>query len=215
MSRSSSRVRTFSAMTSRSYRAWWVPPRRDSTLSVTLRAAARERSRWPDAFAIEASFFQALSEKSSPADFQKKLTGLVSRARSANPVVASRANIELAHSMRKTGKADDARRIYDDIVKKDSVDDSARAGAYLGLGLLDLEGEGGKEAAKQALLMFLRVRLETRDAWPSLQAEALYHASQAAIKWQGPEYRYIVGRCRGVLFADFPNSEWAKLAKSR
>ena len=170
---------------------------------------------WPDAFAIEASFFQALSEKSSPKDFQKKLKTIVSRARSANPVVASRANIELAHSMRKTGEAGGAKRIYEDIVKKDAVDDSARAGAYLGLGLIELEGEGGKDAAKNALLLFLRVRLETKDAWPSLQAEALYHASQAARKWQGPEYRYIVGRCRGMLFNEFPNSEWAKLAKSR
>ena len=170
---------------------------------------------WPDGFAVEAAFFQALSEKSSPADFQRKLKSLVGRARSTNPVVAGRANIELAHSMRKTGSVDEARRIYEDIVNKEAADDSARAGAYLGLGLIDLEGEGGKEAARKALLMFLRVRLETADAWPSLQAEALYHASQAARKWQGPEYRYIVGRCRGMLFNDFPNSEWAKLAKSR
>jgi hypothetical protein len=170
---------------------------------------------WPDAFAIEASFFQALAEKSSPADFQKKLKTIVSRARSTNPIVASRANIELAHSMRKSGEADGAKRIYEEIVGKDAVDDSARAGAYLGLGLIDLEGEGGKDAAKQALLYFLRVRLETRDAWPSLQAEALYHAAQAARKWQGPEYVYIVGRCRGLLFNEYPNSVWAKLAKSR
>lgn len=170
---------------------------------------------WPDGFAVEASFFQALSEQSSPEDFQRKLKSIASRARNANPTVASRANIELAHSMRKTGSVDEARRIYEVIVKKDSVDDNARAGAYLGLGLIDFEGTGGKDAAKQALLMFLRVRLETAEAWPSLQAEALYYAAQAARKWQGPEYRYIVGRCRGLLFNEYPNSEWAKLAKSR
>jgi len=170
---------------------------------------------WPDGFAIEASFFQALSEKSAPADFQRKLKSIINRARSKNPLVAGRANIELAHSMRKSGGIEGAKRIYDDIVKKDATDASARAGAYLGLGLIALEGEGGKEAARQALLMFLRVRLETKDSWPSLQAEALYHAAQAARKWQGPEYRYIVGRCRGMLFNEFPNSEWAKLAKSR
>ena len=117
--------------------------------------------------------------------------------------------------MRKSGSVDEAKRIYEDVAGKESADDSARAGAYLGLGLIDLEGEGGKDAARAALLKFLRVRLETKDAWPSLQAEALYHASQAARKWQGPEYRYIVGRCRGLLFNEFPNSQWAKLAKSR
>ena len=170
---------------------------------------------WPDGFAVEAAFFQALSEKSSPEDFQRKLKSIASRARNANPTVAGRANIELAHSMRKTGSVDEARRIYDGIAKKESVDDIARAGAYLGLGLIEFEGTGGKDAAKQALLMFLRVRLETTEAWPSLQAEALYYAAQAARKWQGPEYRYIVGRCRGILFNEYPNSEWAKLAKSR
>lgn len=170
---------------------------------------------WPDGFAVEASFFQALSEKSSPEDFQRKLKTIASRARNANPTVAGRANIELAHSMRKSGSVDEAQRIYEGIVKKDSVDDSARAGAYLGLGLIAFEGTGGKDAAKQALLLFLRVRLETTEAWPSLQAEALYYAAQAARKWQGPEYRYIVGRCRGLLFNEYPNSEWAKLAKSR
>ena len=46
-------------------------------------------------------------------------------------------------------------------------------------------------------------------------AELRRLAAQAARKWQGPEYRYIVGRCRGMLFNEFPNSEWAKLAKSR
>lgn len=167
---------------------------------------------WPNGFTVEASFFQALSEKSSPQGFQKKLRDVINRARSSNVVVANRANIELAHSLRKTGGADEAKRIYDNIVKKDGVDDSARAGAYLGLGLINFESSN-KEDAKQGLLYFLRARLETRDAWPSLHAESLYHSIQAARKWGGPESRYIMGRCRRVLFADFPNSEWAKLAK--
>jgi hypothetical protein len=54
------------------------------------------------------------------------------------------------------------------------------------------------------------VRLETRDAWPALHAEALYRAILAADKWRGPEFAYIMGRCRAVLLTDFRNSEWAE-----
>lgn len=169
---------------------------------------------WPSGFSVEAAFFQVLAAQASPAEYQTKLRGIVSQARSTNPVVSNRANVELAHSLRKDKKLDEAKRIYDTIAKKEGVDDSSRAGAYLGLGHL-LASSGDKEEAKQGLLMFLRVRLETRDAWPSLQAEALYYSIEAARKWGGPEYVYIIGRCRRVLFADFPNSEWAKQLKSR
>ena len=64
-----------------------------------------------------------------------------------------------------------------------------------------------------ALLLFLRVRLETTDAWPSLQAEALYHAILAADKWRGPEYGLVMARCRRLLSEEFRETEWAEKAK--
>ena len=167
---------------------------------------------WPGGFAVEASFFQVLASQASPAEYQAKLRSVVTQARSSNAVVANRANIELAHSLRRDKKVDEAKRIYDTIVKKEGVDDSSRAGAYLGLGYL-LTGGEGKEQAKKGLLMFLRVGLETRDAWASLHAEALYSSIGAARKWGGPESLYIMGRCRRMLMADFPNSDWAKQLK--
>ena len=63
-------------------------------------------------------------------------------------------------------------------------------------------------------MTFLRVRLETKDAWASLQADALYHAILAADKWRGSEYQTIMARCRGVLFSEFAGSEWAERAKA-
>lgn len=167
---------------------------------------------WPVGFSVEASFFQVLASQAAPADYQTKLRGIVSQARSSNAIVANRANVELAHSLRRDKKLDEAKRIYDTIAKKEGVDDSSRAGAYLGLGYL-LAASDDKEQAKQGLLMFLRVRLETRDAWPSLHAEALYSSIGAARKWGGPEYAYIIGRCRRVLLSDFPNSDWAQQLK--
>lgn len=168
---------------------------------------------WPTGFSVEASFFQAISTPVAAPEYQAKLRSIVSRARASNPVVSHRANVELAHSLRKTKKGDEAKRIYDDIVKRDGVDQSSRAGAYLGLGQM-LYDTGDKEKAREALLLFLRVRLETKDSWPSLQAEALFSSMQAARRWGGPESSYIRSRCRRMLLEEFPGSEWAKQAKN-
>jgi hypothetical protein len=174
---------------------------------------------WPTGFSVEAEFFLALAERAgggNPAEYQTKLKGVISRAGSANPTIMNRANIELAHSLREGKDKDGARRLYEEVLKRDSVDDSSRAGAFVGMGmlLLDEATAENREAAKKALLMFLRVRLETREAWPSLQAEALYHAILAADKWRGNEYQTIMARCRGVLFAEFAGTEWEQRAKA-
>lgn len=174
---------------------------------------------WPAGFGLEADFFMALAERVSggnPKDFQNKLRSVVNKALGKSPTIVNRANVQLAHSLREGKDIEGARKIYDDLAKKDGVDSSSRAGAFLGLGMLLMESGSAdkKDVYKQALLMFLRVRLETRDAWPSLHAEALYHAILAADKWRGSEYQYIMGRCRGVLFSDFADSEWAQKAKA-
>ncbi|MCA8964085.1 MAG: hypothetical protein H6838_04040 [Planctomycetes bacterium] len=172
---------------------------------------------WPSGFSLEGDFFGAMAERMAggdPKEYQSKLRAISSNAATNSPTIANRASVQLAHSLRETKDADGARKIYEDLASKNGVDVNSRAGAYLGLGLLLLdEGVANKEANRAALLMFLRVRLETRDAWPSLQAEALYNAILAADKWRGNEYGYIMARCRGVLFNEFGSTEWAQRAK--
>ncbi len=170
---------------------------------------------WPPGFGIEAEFFLTLAERGKPQEFQAKLRGVIAKATGGNAMIANRANVELAHSLREAKDVEGAQRIYDDLAKRDGVDSSSRAGAFLGTGmiLLDKGTAVDKDVYKKALLMFLRVRLETRDAWPSLQADALYHAILAADKWRGPEYTYIMARCRGVLFNEFGDTDWARRAK--
>lgn len=169
---------------------------------------------WPQGFAVEATFFRALAEQADIATYQRSLRGVVDSARGLNPIIANRANVELAHSLRNDKKEDEAKRIYESIIKSNGVDDSSLAGAYLGLGYVQMAQAGNdKEQLKQALLNFLRVRLETTESWPGQQAEALYQAMQAAAKWQGPEYRLVYARCRAGLLGDYPNSEWAAQAK--
>jgi hypothetical protein len=170
---------------------------------------------WPTGLMVEADFFVALSDRKDPKSFQAAIKGVASKAGGNYPMIANRANIELAHSLRETKDADGAQRIYDDISKKEGVDGSSRAGAYLGLGkiLLEKSAAGDKESFKKAMLLFLRCRLETKDAWPSQQAEALYHAILAADKWRGPEYGLVMARCRRLLSDEFGETEWAEKAK--
>lgn len=190
-----------------------------SALSVARKyTTAAAGGAWPAGFGLEAEFFTALAERVSGGDpkaYQGKLRDIMNRALGTQPMVANRANMQLANSLRETGDKEGARKIYQDLVNKDNIDDSSRAGGYLGLGLLKMaEGDAAnRDPFHEALLLFLRVRLETKDAWGSLQAEALYNAMLAAEKWGGPDFRYIHGRCRAVLRNEFPNSEWAALAK--
>lgn len=173
---------------------------------------------WPRGFALEADFFAALAERvggGTPQVFQGKLRAVAGTAVGSGTSIGDRANVQLAHSLREGKDVDGARKIYDDLATRDGVDVNSRAGAYLGLGLLQMEAAGGeKEAYRAALLLFLRVRLETKGAWGSLQAEALYNAILAADKWRGNEFAYIMARCRGLLSSEFGDTEWAKRAKS-
>ena len=169
---------------------------------------------WPGGLAIEAEFFTILAETGQPKEYQAKLRSIISKAGGTNPLVSSRASVELGHSLRETKDVEGATKLYDEVLRKDGSDQSARAGALLGLGKITYEAAGtDKEAFKKALLMFLRVRLETKDAWASLQSEALYYASVAAPKWGGPESGLINGRCRNILFTEFGATEWAQRAK--
>jgi hypothetical protein len=170
---------------------------------------------WPTGLAVEAEFFLTLAERRDPKDFQSKLRTIAGKAAATNPAIAARANVELAHSLRETKDVEGAKKIYEEIVAKDRVDESALAGAYLGLGKIVLEqaSANDKEAFKRALLLFLRVRLATKNAWPGLQAEALYHAILAADKWRGPEFGLVMARCKRILGEEYGSSEWAERAK--
>lgn len=171
---------------------------------------------WPPGFMTEAEFFQALSDRAGAKEFQAKLRGIINKATGVNPTVANRANVELAHSLRETKDIAGATTLYEEVVKKAMGDDSARAGAMLGLGKIAFEqaSANDKDAFRKAMLLFLRVRLDTTEAWPALHAEALYYTIQAADKWRGPEFNVIMARCRNTLLAEFNGTEWAERAKA-
>jgi len=174
---------------------------------------------WPMGFAAEGDFFIALVERAQGGDvksFQGKMRQIAGRVIGSNPQLAGRANVQLAHSMREGGDEEGARRIYASVLSKESSDENSRAGAYLGMGLIAMNkaSAADRESYHEALLYFLRVRLETKNAWENLQSEALFHAMVAAEKWQGADYRRIIGRCRLVLLNDFGHTEGANRARS-
>lgn len=177
---------------------------------------------WPNGFALEADFFAALAEGAVPgADpkaFQTKMRDIAAKSNSgAMPVLAARASVQLAHSLRLTNGDEAALDLYQQVLGGKVVDDNSRAGAWLGMGYLAMKkgDAANREPFHQAVLAFLRVRLETKGAWESLQAEALYNAMLAAEKWGGQDFRLIQGRCRNSLINNFGSSEWAARARGQ
>ena len=175
---------------------------------------------WPNGFAVEADYFAAMAEGAGGGDakaFQAKMRDIVAKAQSGMPILAARANVQLANSLRMTGAADQAAEIYQSILGGKVTDENALAGAHLGIGYLAM-GKGdaaNREIFRDALMSFLRVRLETRNCSSSPQAEALYNAVLAAEKWGGPDFRLVQGRCRYLLNANFAQTEWAQRARGQ
>jgi hypothetical protein len=175
---------------------------------------------WPQGYQLEGEFFQLLADGSAGGidkrAYQSRLRELLGRA-GGFPMLTGRINVQLANSLRETGDKEGARKIYKDLVDKDSTDVNSRAGSYLGLGQLAMdEGDANnREPFRQALLDFLRVRIETKECWGSLQAEALYDAMIAAERWGGENFAYIGGKCKFILTTEFKTSEWAAKARGK
>jgi hypothetical protein len=192
---------------------------RDAAIVANKYLTDASTGAWPQGFLHEGEFFKILADGAAggadPKVFQSRLRDLLGKVQGAFPMLANRMSVQLAHSLRTHGDPEDARKIYEDLAGKENADANTRAGAYLGLGHVALAkaGSSDRDLARQALLDFLRVRLETRDAWPVLQAEALYHAMLAAEKWQGEDWKYIVARCKFIVLNEYPSTEWASRAK--
>src|SRR5439155_5641485 len=129
--------------------------------------------------------------------------------------LAERASALIADILREGGDGEGARRIYQTLVEDGDADHTARATAWIGLGLLSMRAATAedKEPGRRALLQFLRVRLETPGAAGRLQAAALYHAIEAATKWGGEDSRNVIARCRALLLGEHADSDWARLVK--
>jgi len=169
---------------------------------------------YPKGFQLEAEYYEALTSGRTGALPQSQLRGVMQRifsdAEPDYPLVASRARLELANSLRSEGKNDQARKEYEEILAIDNLDAQIRGGAWLGLGHIsfDAGNPADREPYGEALKEFLRVYLSNRDAEPAVVAESLEFGAKAAEKWGGTDSARMSRRLKRILSQEFP--DWGK-----
>ena len=169
----------------------------------------------PDGFALEAEFFQNVAEFTAgtmnPAELQRNLNNLRVKVSAPFPALGNRTQLWIGTAQRLQGQAAGAKKIFEELAEKDTVDVNTRAGAFLGLGHLEFAqgNPTNKGAYREALLHFLRVYVEAKEADSNLVAEALHFASESAQKWGGQDSPFMNRRLKLILTQDYPNSSWA------
>lgn len=169
----------------------------------------------PQGFGLDAEFYEIITQYSAgsmnAAAMVSGLNNLLVRVSGPYPSLADKTRLWIATGNRAQGQAAEARKILEELTEKDGVDVNTRAGAYLGLGHLELSaGEAGnRDAFREALLSFLRVHEETKGARDAVVAESLYFAAEAAQKWGGDDYQFMNRRLKLMLASEYPDSPWA------
>ena len=147
----------------------------------------------------------------NPSDLQRNLSNLRVKVTGPFPALGNRTQLWIGTAMRLQGQDANAKKIFEDLSEKESVDVNTRAGAFLGLGHLEFaQGSAtNRDSYREALLDFLRVYVETKEADSNLVAEALHFACESADKWGGQDSAFMNRRLKLILTQDYPNSSWA------
>ncbi len=170
----------------------------------------------PKGFAVEAEYYELMADVAagmSDGDFATRLQALMGRAEGVQPMIANRVRLQIARIAQNTGKVDDARRIYDELLRKPAaLDQDTHALALVGTGHLHFKAADATNLAayRAAMMAYLRAYVLCPEADDETKAEALYHAAQAAERWKGADARLIQGRTRAVLRRDFAETTWGK-----
>ncbi len=168
----------------------------------------------PAGFGLEAQFYEIISQFTGGSidarGMQSGLDNLLIRVRGPYPSLGHKVRLGIGTSQRAQGQVDQAKETFQDLTEKENVEVNTRAGAYLGLGHLELSrGDSGtRDAFREALLNFLRVHEETKGASASIVAESLYFAAEAAQKWNGQDSAFMNRRLKLILASEYPNSPW-------
>jgi FimV-like protein len=159
----------------------------------------------------------AMAGTVNASSYRNRLLVLQGKVDAAQSMLSDAIDVELAASLHESGDKDGARRLLETVLAREHVEVNARAAAWLEHGRIFMAAGSASDrsAYRSAMLDFLRVRLETRDCWRNLQAEALLQAGVAAQRWQGEDWRFIQGRCRAILIDEFAGTEWAKKVQTR
>ena len=160
---------------------------------------------------LEGILIRERLRETKAADAQKALSKLLSRAETDYPDLANRLNLQLANAVLRSGKLDEARKMFNAIIKSGVADSLTMAEAYLGRGHTWFRKPSKKpEDAKMALLDYMRVVTLYPKLDYDLTAEALYYAIESYKAWGGPDLQANVRRLIRRLRGRYRDSTWAK-----
>jgi hypothetical protein len=144
-------------------------------------------------------------------DAQKALSNLLGRAETDYPDLANRLSLQLANAVLRAGKLEEAREMFESIIKSGLADSLTMAKAYLGRGHTWFRKPSRKsEDSKKALLDYMRVATLYPKQDYDLTAEALYYAIESYKSWGGPDLQSNVRRLIRRLKGRYRESTWAK-----
>lgn len=136
----------------------------------------------------------------TPAQARAEFEKMLVKVKGSYPDLTNRLNLEVAYSSLLGGKIEEARQLFDAIIKSKSADDGTLARAYLGRGHTWFrQGTCTAAEAKKGLADFMRVPILFPDSEPAVQIEALEAADKAYFKWNGDNAKVNRARIRGRL----------------
>ncbi len=144
-------------------------------------------------------------------DAQKSLSKLLGRAETDYPDLANRLSLHLANAVLRSGKLQEARKMFNAIINSGVADPLTLARAYLGRGHTWFrKSSRSPEDAKKALLDYMRIPTLFSKLDYDLTAEALYFAIESYKAWGGPDLQANVRRLIRRLKGRYRDSTWAK-----
>ena len=142
---------------------------------------------------------------------KKALSKLLGRAEADYPDLANRLKLQLAGAVLRSGKLEEARKMFDAIIKSGVADPLTLARAYLGRGHTWFRKPSRTpEDSEKALLDYMRVATLFPKLDYDLTAEALYFAIESYKSWGGPDLQANVRRLIRRLRGRYRDSTWAK-----
>lgn len=184
------------------------------TVAKSYSTAAQTQG-FPQGFIVEAKFYETMAEAASgglTGDRLRSRLKTIQNEASRFENVADRCRVQIANSLRAENKIDEAQAEYEDLLERDSVPETVRAQAWLGLGHCEFAkgNPANRDPYRDALLSFLRVYIETPNAAAGTIAEALYMGKQAAEKWGGEDAGRMARALNYRLNRDYPDNPWSR-----
>ena len=174
-----------------------------------------EKKGLSERYLLEAELYLVLAgqrlKEIKPSAAEVSLNKLVNRSKGKYPDLVNRLILEVANSVLRANKFEEARKRFDEIIESSAADDATLAGAYLGRGHTRfLSGTRSPQQAKLALKDYMRVAVLFPDTDIEIVGEALWHARDAYRIWNGANAVQNRRLLLVKLKTKYRDSSWAK-----